>query len=176
MLSVKDQFNALLSCRRFREIETCQELHRLFEEQTTLGTLEWCKLTGISGLTVARVAGDPHQFIAELAKVVKLIPWTIEQLLKAEPIDVVVETSVEAIRSASQKLAQRMPKRGKFRVSLNRRIAKVDRETLIREVATQFPGKVDLDDYEWVCAVEVLGPVTGLALLRKQEILTLRLP
>jgi tRNA(Ser,Leu) C12 N-acetylase TAN1 len=176
MLSVNDQFNALLSCRRFREIETCQELHRLFEDHATLGALEWCKLTGISGLTVARVSGDPHQFIAQLATVVKQIPWTIEQLLKAEPIDVVVETNAEAIRTASQKLAQRMPKKAKFRVNLNRRIAKVDRDKIIREVATQFPGKVDLDDYEWICAVEVLGPVTGLALLRKEEILTLRLP
>lgn len=176
MLSVTDQFNALLSCRRFREIETCQELHRLFEEQPTLGTLEWCKLTGISGLTVARISGDPHHFIAELAKVVKQIPWTIEQILKAEPIDVVVETSVEAIRAASQQLAQRMPKKGKFRVNLNRRVAKVDRETLIREAAIQFPGKVDLDDYDWVVAIEILGPVTGLGLLRKEEILTLRLP
>ena len=176
MLTIQDQFNLLLSCRRFREVESCQELHRLLGEETELGSVEWCKATGISGLIVARVEGDPHAFVARLSQFVKRSPWSLQELLKVVPIDVVVETSLEAIGGAASQLASRMPKGSLFRVTLHRRNTTLEREEILHKVATQFPGKVDLENYEYICIVEVLGPVTGLALIREGEILTMRRP
>jgi len=176
MLTTQDQFNLLLSCRRFREAESCQELHRLLTEEPNLGSVEWCKATGISGLIVARVEGDPHNFVARLSQFVKRSPWSLQELLKVVPIDRVVETSLEAIGDASRKLASRMPKGGRFRVTLHRRNTTLERDAILHQVATQFPGKVDLENYDYVCIVEVLGPVTGLALIREDEILTMRHP
>jgi tRNA acetyltransferase TAN1 len=69
-----------------------------------------------------------------------------------------------------------MAKTASFRVNLNRRDTELERDTLLHEVAIQFPGKVDLEEYDWVVMVEILGPVTGLALLREDEIVTLRRP
>jgi tRNA(Ser,Leu) C12 N-acetylase TAN1 len=176
MLTIEDKFNILLSCSRFREVESCQELHRLVDEDQKLCELNWCKMTGISSLVVAQVACDCHDFVQRLSQVVKKMPWSVRELLKIQPIDLVVESSLEAIRAGTQQLAQRMPKDAKFRVNLHRRDTKLDRKTLLHEVATQFPGEVDLEDYEWICAVEVLGPVTGLALIKEEEILTMRRP
>ncbi|MFX1562618.1 MAG: THUMP domain-containing protein [Promethearchaeota archaeon] len=176
MLTVNDDFNVLLSCRRFQEAESCYELRRTVDEELKTETIEWCKMTGISSLVVARVQGDPHDFVAKLSKVVKQMPWIIRNLLKIQPIDIVVESSMKAIKVGTKELAKRMSKGTKFRVNLNRRDTKLDRDKLLHEVATQFPGKVDLEDYEWICAVEILGPVTGLALIREKDILTMQRP
>ena len=176
MLSVTDEFNILLSCRRFQEAESCQELRRIIEEESELGSLDWCKLTGISCLVVGKVDGDAHTFVTKLGHIVKKMPWIIQDLLKIHPIDLVVESTMKGIRAGSKKLAKGMKKTDKFRVNLNRRDTNLDRDKLLHEIATQFPGKVDLEEYDWVVVVEMLGPVSGLALLRKEQIVTLRRP
>ncbi len=174
MLSVTDNFNLLLSCRRFQEAESCQELRRIMDDEPTLGTLEWCKLTGISCLVVGKIDSDAHQFVTRLGQIVKKMPWIVQDLLKIHAIDLIVDSTMDAIRAGSKKLAKKMTKTTSFRVNLNRRDTDLDRKELLHEVAIQFPGKVDLEDYEFVVAVEMLGPVTGLALLREEEIVTLR--
>jgi tRNA(Ser,Leu) C12 N-acetylase TAN1 len=176
MLTINDNFNVLLSCRRFQEAESCYELRHILDEELKSVTLEWCKMTGISSLVVARVQGNPHEFVAKLSKVVKQMPWIVRDLLKIQPIDIVVDSTLEAITGGSKELAKQMSKRAKFRVNLNRRDTKLKRDQLLHDVATQFPGKVDLENYKWICAVEILGSVTGLALLREEEILTLHRP
>jgi tRNA(Ser,Leu) C12 N-acetylase TAN1 len=174
MLSVKDEFNLLLTCRRFQEAESCQELRRIIDEDPTLGALEWCKLTGITCLVVGNTDIDAHCFVKKVDQLVQRMPWIVKDLLKIQPIDLVVESTMDGIRAGSKKLAKSMTKSAKFRVNLNRRDTDLDRDKLLHEIATQFPGKVDLEDYDWVIAVEMLGPVTGLALLKKDEIVTLR--
>ncbi len=174
MLSVNDQFNLLLSCRRFQEAESCQELRRIIDEDPSFGSLEWCKLTGISCLVVANIEEDPHKFVTRLGQIAKKMPWIFQDLLKIQPIDLVVESTMEGIRAGSKKLANKMTKTSTFRVNLNRRDTELDRDKLLHEIAIQFPGKVDLEKYEWIVAVEVLGPITGLALLREDEVVTLR--
>jgi len=176
MLSINDEFNLLISCRRFQEVESCQELRRIIEEEPDLGSLEWCKLTGITCLVVAKVEGDAHAFAARIGKLVKKMPWIIRELLKIHPIDLVVDSTLEAIRDGSRELAKRMSNTAKFRINLNRRDTNLDRDKLLHEIATQFPGKVDLEEYDWVVDVEILGPVTGLGLLREDEIVSLRRP
>lgn len=176
MLSVNDQFNLLLSCRRFQEAESCQELRRIIDDNPELGALEWCKLTGISCLVVAKHEGDSHAFATRLGQLVKKMPWIVRDLLKIHPIDLVVNSSLDAIRDGSKELAKQMPESAKFRVNLNRRDTKLDRKKLLHEIAIQFPGKVDLEEYDRIIAVEILGSVTGLALLREEEIVTLRRP
>ncbi|MFX1509823.1 MAG: THUMP domain-containing protein [Promethearchaeota archaeon] len=176
MLSVNDQFNLLLSCRRFQEAESCQELRRIMEDEPELGVLEWCKLTGITCLVAAKLEGDAHAFVTRLGQLVKKMPWVVRDLLKIHPIDLVVESSLEAIRKGSKELAKKMAPTASFRINLNRRDTKLDRDTLLHKIAIQFPGKVDLEEYDWVIMVEILGPITGLALLREDEIVTLRRP
>jgi tRNA(Ser,Leu) C12 N-acetylase TAN1 len=176
MLSVNDEFNLLISCRRFQEAESCQELGRIIDEDPSLGSLEWCKMTGITCLVVGKISGNAHEFVKKLNQIVKRMPWIIKDLLKIHPIDLVVDSTIEGIRAGSKKLAKSMNKSAKFRVNLNRRDTGLDRDKLLHEIATQFPGKVDLEKYDHVVAVEILGPVTGLALLREDEIVTLRLP
>lgn len=174
MLSVNDQFNLLLSCRRFQEAESCQELRRIIDEDPVFGALTWCKLTGISCLVVANIEEDPHQFVTRLGQLAKKMPWIFQDLVKIQPIDLVVESTMEGIRAGSKELAKKMTKTATFRVNLNRRDTELDRDKLLHETAIQFPGKVDLEKYEWIVAVEVLGPITGLALLREEEMVTLR--
>lgn len=176
MLSVNDEFNFLISCRRFQEVESCQELRRIIDEDPSLGSLEWCKMTGITCLVVGKISGDSHEFVKKLNQIVKRMPWIIKDLLKIHPIDLVVDSTIDGIRAGSKKLAKSMTKSAKFRVNLNRRDTGLDRDKLLHEIATQFPGKVDLEKYDQVVAVEILGPVTGLALLREDEIVTLRHP
>ncbi len=174
MLSVTDDFNLLLSCRRFQEAESCHELRRIIDDDPSLGSLEWCKLTGISCLVVGKIDSDAHQFVTHLGQIVKKMPWIVQDLLKIHAIDLVVESTMDAIRAGSKKLAKKMTKSTSFRVNLNRRDTNLDRKELLHEVAIQFPGKVDLEDYDYVVVVEILGPVTGLALLREEDIVTLR--
>jgi tRNA(Ser,Leu) C12 N-acetylase TAN1 len=176
MLSVNDEFNLLLSCRRFQEAESCQELRRIIDEEPELGAVERCKLTGITCLVVAKVDGDPHAFVTRVGERVRKMPWIVRDLLKIHPIDLVVDSTVKAIRKGSKVLAKQMTKTDMFRINLNRRDTDLDRDKLLHEIAIQFPGKVDLEKYDWVVAVEILGPVTGLALLREEEIVTLRRP
>lgn len=176
MISVDDNFNLLLSCRRFQEAESCQELGRILDEEREFGELAWCKLTGITCLVVANIDGDAHQFVTRLGALVKKMPWIVQDLLKIHPIDLVVESTMEAIKVGSQELAKGMKPTEKFRVNLNRRDTELDRDELLHTIATQFPGQVDLEEYDWIVAVEMLGPVTGLALLREEEIVTLRRP
>lgn len=176
MLSVTDEFNLLISCRRFQEAESCQELRRIIDEDPSLGTLEWCKMTGITCLVVGKISIDAHEFVKKLNQIVQRMPWIIKDLLKIHPIDLVVESTFDGIRAGSKKLAKGMTKSAKFRVNLNRRDTGLDRDKLLHEIATQFPGKVDLETYDWVVGVEILGPVTGLVLLREDEFVTLRYP
>ncbi|MFW9830681.1 MAG: THUMP domain-containing protein [Candidatus Thorarchaeota archaeon] len=151
-------------------------MRRIIDENSDLGSLEWCKLTGISCLVVGKLDGDAHDFVSKFGQIVKKMPWIIQDLLKIQPIDLIVESTLDGIRNGSKELAKRMTKASTFRVNLNRRDTDLNREELLHEIAIQFPGKVDLEEYDWMVTVEMLGPVTGLALLREDQIVTLHRP
>jgi tRNA acetyltransferase TAN1 len=84
-------------------------------------------------------------------------------------MQVVVPTGLDTIRQAAIDLT---PKIGNdtFRVTVEKRHNSLDSMQIIKVIAGQISNKVDLENPCWVVLVQVLGSLTGVSVLRPNQI------
>jgi tRNA acetyltransferase TAN1 len=91
--------------------------------------------------------------------------------LRIIPIQRVVSTDLEQIRCVAGELSCGIGRSDSFRVTVEKRFTELHAKDFIEAVATDIPRKVDLDNPDRILLVEVLGKLTGLALLEPDGIL-----
>lgn len=126
----------------------------------------------MSGLIVATTKLDPHVVVKELKNVFQQRPWEFRYVLKCTPIDIVVPTDLKAIASNCAVYASRIGLRETFRVTVEKRYSDISSRDIIASVASVIERKVSLDNPSWVVLVQVVGKVTGLTVIKPDEVLS----
>lgn len=103
---------------------------------------------------------------------IKMQPWLLRTVQRIIPIQKTMPTEINCIVRASAELGKSIPEEESLRITVERRHTDISREELINKSASQIDRKVDLDNPDWILLIEVVGRVTGLSLLKPDEILS----
>ncbi len=166
------RFNLLISTYRNRENDCVSELWYLFRE---IGDDQAeAQKTRTSGLVTVKTKLDPFEAVRKLEAMAKERPWDFRYVLKLTPIEVVVPTSLEEISKAASELAERkIPIDESFRVTVNKRATALRTHDIIEAIASRISRKVDLTNPDRVVQVEVLADVTGISVLKPEEVVSI---
>jgi tRNA acetyltransferase TAN1 len=160
-------FNLIVSTSRFREEEAQDEildLLDLFGDQDAEA-----EITEVKGLLIAQTALDPLQVVDQLKELVSEEPWRVRYILRVIPVEVVVPAELDSIKGAAKGLAARIGT-GSFRITVEKRHSPLESMDVIKAVAGEIEGKVDLDNPGWIVLVEILGGEAGVSVIRPDQL------
>jgi tRNA acetyltransferase TAN1 len=161
------EFNLIVSTSRFREEEAQDEILDLLD---LFGDPEAeAEITEVRGLLVAQTALDPMQVIEELKELVAEEPWHVRYILRVIPVEAVVPAELGDIKGAAKGLAARIGT-DTFRITVERRHSPLESMDVIKAVAGEVEGKVDLEHPGWIVLVEIIGGQAGVSVLRPDQL------
>lgn len=165
-----EDFNLIVTTSRGNERAMIHELSFLLKEE--LGDAEAkASTTMVRGLIVGKTSLDPLEVIGKFRAILNERPYMFRYALRIVPIQRVVPTDFEAIKTAAAELASKMGKEDSFRVTVAKRFTEVHSKDLIEAAVGGIPNKVDLHNPNWILQVEVIGHLTGVSLLRPGDVL-----
>jgi len=164
-------FNLLVSTFRRRENEACTEIWYLLE---LLGDPDsQVEPSGIPGLVFANTLLDPLQVVKDLQGILYRSPEELHYVLKVVPVEEVIDSDLEAFSSLGRRLESRIRPEETFRITVQKRYSRLDRNEVIRMVAENIDRRVDLESPSKVLWIEILGRMTGVSVLDPNGIFSL---
>ena len=168
-------FNLLVSTSRYNETNARAELwFTLFitgDSYPIISNLEFL------GLLTALTNIDARRVIIEIKEILKKDPSYFKFILKIVPIDYVCETNLKLIsQTVEDHYTQFIEESDTFKIDLKRRKNDIiERDRLITYVAKNIKNQVDLENPDKIIRIELLGNFCGIAFLRPDEILRLKM-
>jgi tRNA acetyltransferase TAN1 len=163
-------FNLLATTSRGNERQMCYELSYLLKD--LLGDpAPAVDKTGIRGLVAAKTLLDPCNVIERFRAILKERPYEFRYALRIIPVERVVRTDLEEIKKASIELATRIAENETFRVTVEKRFTSLHSRDFIEAAATGIERKADLENPDKILLIEVLGGLTGISLIKPDDVL-----
>jgi tRNA acetyltransferase TAN1 len=162
-----DEFNLIVSTFRFKEEDAEDEILELLDKFGDPAAES--EIIEIKGMILVQTSLDPLTIIDRLKEIVASEPWQVRYILRVLPIQNVVPTRLDTISHAASELITKMGK-DTFRVTVEKRHNSIGSMQIIKAIADQINNKVDLENPDWVILVQVLGGLTGVSVLRPNQI------
>ena len=162
-----DEFNLIVSTYRFREEDAQDEILELLDKFGDQAAES--EIMEIKGMILVQSSLDPLAVIDRLKELVASEPWQIRYILRVLPVQVVVPTRLDTIRQAARELITKIGN-DTFRVTVEKRHNSLGSMQIVKAIADQISNKVDLENPGWVILVQVLGGLTGVSVLRPNQI------
>ncbi|MEM0090709.1 MAG: THUMP domain-containing protein [Nitrososphaerota archaeon] len=163
-----DRFNLIVTTLRGMEPASASEfidiLNRMGDPSPKV------EQTKISGILTAKTSLNPVEIVERLKNMVEKEPWLIRNIQRVIPVEEVVETNLEKIAEVASRLAQIIPEDHTFRVTVEKRHTQLSSKDIIEAVAAKINRKVNLERPDWVVLVEVLGGLTGISVIKPDQI------
>jgi len=148
----------------------CFELSYLLKDEVGDSNPRVSK-TGIRGLIVAKTSLSPYYVIKELRAIIREHPYKFRYALRIIPVERVVPTDLEEIKSAASKFAAKIKENETFRVTVEKRFTDLHSKNFIEASATAIQRKVNLENPDKILLIEVIGGLTGMALITPNDVL-----
>jgi tRNA acetyltransferase TAN1 len=162
-------FNLLATTSRGNEGYACSELWYLLEEiGDSTPTVD---KTGVSGLIAAKTAFNPFDVIEKLRKILLERPYEFRYTLRIIPIEKVVHTDLGEIQRTAIELSSKIGEAETFRVTLEKRFTEIPTQDIIEAAAANIERKVNLTNPDKILLIEVIGRLTGVSVIKPEEIL-----
>ena len=84
-----------------------------------------------------------------------------------------VPSDTEKIVDAAEKLSAKIAQNETFRITVHNRASSLHSAELIPRVGSRIPRKVDLEGFQRMMNIEILGNLTGLSVLAPDDILSI---
>lgn len=162
------QFNLIVSTYRFREEEAQDEILDLLEAFGDHNAV--CEITEIKGILLVQSSIDPTDFIYKLKQITSSEPWQVRYILRVLPVMKVVSTGLNEIAIAVAEISDRVRQEDSFRITVEKRHTSLESKEVIEAVASKIQSNVDLENPGWVVLVQILGPQTGVAVVKPDQI------
>jgi tRNA acetyltransferase TAN1 len=167
---VHKNFSLLVSCPRFHETDAIAEMWYLL---SNIGDNEaQSEQTVFPGLIVTKTSLEPLQAARNLRTLIEEDPTILKFVLKIMPIEVIVTTSLENITKVVAELGSRIMPNETFRITAKSRFASIDSQELILKAAHFIDRKVNLTNPDKILLIQILGSITGLALVQPKDIIS----
>ncbi|MBI5859188.1 MAG: THUMP domain-containing protein [Nitrosarchaeum sp.] len=162
--------NLIITCARHLESETRRELIGILEK---LGDSEpIVTITNMSGILTAETKLEPIEVVKKIKEMLLDEPWCIRYCLRVIPIQRITETHIESIEDEISDLIQLISNEESYRVSIEKRNSNISSQELISRIAKKIKNKVSLEFPDKIILIEVLGNKTGIAIVKKADILS----
>lgn len=163
--------NVIITCHRHGEDDAAAEAAQLL---SGLGDDTFtCKRTGMSGLLSCQTSMDPVMVSRHISHMVREEPWSVRYVLRIIPVQLVVPTILQKISEAAPQLTSEMAPQETYRVNVSKRNSSISGTEIIHDVASAIPNPVSLDNPDRIIQIEIIGGITGMALLRPGDIFSL---
>jgi tRNA acetyltransferase TAN1 len=163
-------FKLIISTFRGRELEAAEEFRQLAAEFT--GESPNCALTGISGLIIIGRLVNPMKTVSIFRQILEKEPWYFRYILRVIPVESVCKTDLTEIISLACILSRKIPKKSTFKIVIEKRFCEIRSDVLISKIANKISAKVNLTTPEWVVLVQILHKMTGISVLKPDQILS----
>jgi tRNA acetyltransferase TAN1 len=165
-----NNFNLIATTYRYREFDAIDEMLDLLDD---IGDSDASfEVTNISGLITGKTHLDPFQVIEKFKSIIRSEDWRFRYVLRVIPIESVTNSNLSEIAMAAIELSKRkITSPDSFKLSVEKRHNSFLRSSeLIRTIAKEIDNPVDLDSPSWIVLVEILGNVTGIAVIHQDQI------
>jgi tRNA acetyltransferase TAN1 len=163
-------FKLIISTFRGREMEAAEEFKQLAAEFT--GESPTCALTGISGLIIIGRLVDPMKTVSIFRQILEKEPWYFRYILRVIPVESVCKTDLTEIIALAWILSRKIPETSTFKIVIEKRFCGIRSDVLISKIANKISAKVNLTTPEWVVLVQILHKMTGISVLKPDQILS----
>ena len=162
--------NLIITCPRNFEEETAEEIFNLLSK---LGFKKpEISQTKYPGILIA-VIEDPLIVNNKIRETVIEEPWSIRYSQRLIPIQIGVKSHIDEIVEGVEKLKSVMNESDTYRITIEKRDSKLSSKELITRIATNIENKVNLENYDWLILVEIIGDLAGVSLLRQDDVLSI---
>jgi len=161
----------ILTTYRFREDDCIHEAWQILNIYG-YGNFEVLE-TGMPGIVVLKVDFDPVDAVEKLIEYAKENAWSIKYILRAIPLEIIVEANEESIVNAAKLLVNKIKESNSYRISIDKRETKLSSENLISKIAGEVKGKVNLKDYEYIVLIETIKELAGISVIKREQIFVL---
>ena len=163
-------FNLLATTSRGNERPMCFELSYLLKEE--LGDpAPLVDKTGIRGLVAAKTTFDPCEVIQKLRTILQEYPYKFRYTLRIIPVERVLPTVLDEVKHVASELAADIGDNETFRVTVEKRFTSLHSKEFIEAAASGIDRKADLENPDKILLIEVVGGLTGMALIKPNDIL-----
>ncbi|MDW8039882.1 MAG: THUMP domain-containing protein [Nitrososphaerota archaeon] len=163
-------FNLLATTSRGNEDEACSELWYLLGEVGDSAAL--VDKTGVAGLIAAKTAFNPFEVIEKFRQILRERPYEFRYILRVIPIEKVIRTDLGEIQRAATELSIKIAPNESFRITVEKRFTETSTKDIIGAAAANIERKVDLTNPDKILLIEVIGGLTGLAVIKPTDILS----
>lgn len=162
--------NLIVTCARHLESETKQEIKGLLEK---IGCKEFTiTITSMSGILTVEAILEPIEVVKKIKEMLLNEPWCIRYCLRIIPIQKITETKIENIEDEILDLVKFISDRETYRISIEKRNSNISSQELISRIAKKIKNKVSLEFPDKIILIEILGNKTGIAIVKKTDILS----
>jgi len=165
-----EDFNLLVTTSRGNERQVCIELSYLLKEELE-DPAPRVEKTGIRGLVAAKTALDPCEVIHKFRSILQERPYEFRYALRIIPIEKVGPTDLDEIKRSATELAAGIGENETYRVTVEKRFTSLHTRDFIEAAATNIDRKVDLENPDKILLLEVVGGLTGMALVKPDCVL-----
>lgn len=165
-------FNLLISCGRNLERKAEREIRNFLRKtgDETPITIE----VGFRGLFGIKTNIEIERVLEKIKETLKENPWRFRYVLKVTPVDKVVASDIEEMKTTVKELSnQKISSEDTFRITVRKRGIDLSSHEIIKEVASVINNKVDLEHPKKVINIEVLGDVTAIAIVKEEDIVSI---
>jgi len=164
-------FNLLATTARGNEEDACSEIWYLLGE--TGDSAPKVEKTGITGLIAAKTASSPFDVIRKFRTILKERPYEFRYSLRVIPVEKVVRTDLSEIQGAVTELASKISEDETFRITVEKRFTTLSTKDVIEAAAVNIERRVDLSNPDKIVLIEVVSGVTGVSVLKAEDILSI---
>lgn len=163
--------NLIITCARHLESDTRQEILNILDK---IGDSEpKITITNMSGILTAETKLDPIEVVKKIKEMILDEPWCIRYSLRIIPIQKTTETNLESIEDEITNLIKLISAEESYRISIEKRNSDISSQELISRIAKKIKNKVSLEFPDKVILIEILGNKTGIAIVKKTDILSI---
>mgnify|MGYP000503977095 CR=1 FL=1 len=169
-LDYRISLNLIITCARHLEPETQEEITKILGE---FGDDEpKITITNMSGILTAETNLDPINVVEKRQELILDEPWSIRYCLRIIPIQIVCDTKIEDIEEKISELIGSISEGESYRISIEKRNCDISSREMITKIANKIKNKVSLENPDKIIQIEILGGITGMAVLKKSDILS----
>lgn len=121
--------------------------------------------TGIRGVIVGKTAVNPVEAIEKFRGILQERPYEFRYALRILPIEKVMHTDLDEVKRVAMEFAARLSEKETFRVTVEKRFTSIHSRDFIEAAAMGIQNKADLENPDKILLIEVLGGLTGMALI-----------
>ncbi len=162
--------NLIITCSRNFEEEASNEisdtLQILGDDKVVVKNSEF------SGIVIVDTSLDPFEVVDKIRKKILDEPWSIRYCHRFIPIHESTHTALDAIVRSVQKHVNNIQADDSYRITIEKRGSELSSKEIINSIAESIRNKVSLEEYDWNIMIEVIGNVTGVAVLKDQDIVS----